>query len=245
MRGTRKLTILGLGAYGLTESQLRRLGKTLVDLEVYSRYSPDIFPNGARFRRLLAQSPEERLAAIRQWRIRQHEKLLGALRSHDREVVQSDGDPVGARVTLPAKDIRRILAGARVEYVEILRIRGMRRKRAARGTPTWFGVKVRFAIQIEGQTKGTQTYEDRIILVLARSSTEAERKAAWESRRFEAPSLCFDGHFYRWSFETVLGTYNLHIAEIGRDGMAVFSELKHRRMKPDYEWNGHESIGKT
>lgn len=236
---------MGLSAYGLAEKDLRRLGDTAVDIEVRSRNSPDVYPARARFHRLLAKRPEERREAVRQWRIRQHERLLAALRPYDSEPLYFNGDPVGVRVTLPAKDIRRILGKAPVDFVRIVRIKGRPRKRGTRRTAGWFAVKARFAVQIEGQTKGMQTCEERIVLVTARSFAEAERKAMREFRRYEAPSLTTVGHFCRSAFEAIVDIQNVYENAIDPDGTEVFSELKQRRMKPGYEWNGHESTGKT
>lgn len=90
-----------------------------------------------------------------------------------------------------------------------------------------------------------QTYEERIVLVMARSFAEAERKVMREFRQYEAPSLNTSGYFYRSVFEAILDTYDVGDDAINPNGTEVFSELKHRRMKPGYEWNGHESTRKT
>jgi len=210
------------------------------------RNSPDVYPGQARFRKLLAWSPEERRAAVRRWRIRHHDKLCTTLSAYAYTVVRFNGDPVGVRVWVPAKDVRRVFIRDEIECVRVLRIRGMRRKRAAAvKTQRWFAVKARFAVQIEGQTKGMQTYEERIVLVIARSFAEAERKAMREFRHYEAPSLTTTGHFWRSTFETILDTCDVYEDAIDPNGTEVFSELKQRRMKPGYEWNGHESTRKT
>jgi hypothetical protein len=236
-----RLLIIGLREYGLTQKDLDRLGETPVVLEVHSRNSPDVYPSGARFRRLLAKRPEERREAVGRWRTRQHDRLLAVLRPREHETLYFNGDPVGVRVTLPARDVRRVLKQVSVDYVNVLKIRGMSRKRETRRTPGWFAVKARFAVQIEGQTKGMQTYEERIVLVWASSFAEAERKATREFRRYEAPFLTTSGHFRRSALETILDTYDVGDDAIDPDGTEVFSELKQRRMKSDYEWNGHES----
>jgi len=229
--------ILGLDAYGLTERDLHRLGDTLVDIEAHIPNSPDVYPNGARLRRLLRQSPEERRAAVRRWRIRQHDKLRAAVSSHDFDVVYFNGDPVGVRVSLPAKDIGKLFTKAPVEDVWVRRIQGVpRKRRAPRGPVWWFAVKARFALQIEGETEGMQTYEDRIVLVPARSPNEAARKAMREFRRYEAPSLTTTGHFRRFAFESILDVCDLYEDTIEPEGTEVYYEFKRRRMKPAYEW---------
>lgn len=241
----RRPLIIGLREYGLTEKGLHHLGDTPVALEVNSRNSPDVCPRLAKFRRLLAMRPEERREAVHQWRIRQHDRLLADLRPHDCKPLYFNGDPIGVRVTLLARDVRPILGKVSAHYVKVLKIKGMSRKRETRRTPRWFAVKARFAVQIEGQTKGMQTYEERIILIWARSFAEAERKAMREFRQYETSYLTTSGHFCCWALETVLDTYDVGDDAIDPNGTEVFSELKQRRMKPDYEWNGHESTRKT
>jgi hypothetical protein len=242
----RRPIVIGLDAYGLAPEGLYRLGEVPVEVEAHIRNSPDVYPSHARFRKLLAWSPEERRAAVRRWRIRHHDKLCAALSPYVFAVLRFNGDPVGVRVWLPAKDVRRVFTGDEIECVKVLRIKGTRRKRVvAVKTPKWFAVKARFAKQIEGETKGMQTYEDRIVLVLARSSEEAEHKAMREFRQYEAPSLTTIGHFYRWGFEAILDIYDLYENAINPEGTEVYSEIKTRRMKPAYKWNGHESTGKT
>jgi hypothetical protein len=237
----RRLLMIELREYGLAQKDLNRLGETSVVLEVNSRNSPDVYPSRARFRKLLAKRPEERRQAVHQWRVRQHDRLLAVVRSYEYETLYFNGDPVGVRVTLPAKDICRILGKVPVDSVRVVRIKGRSRRRQTHRAPGWFAVKARFAVQIEGQTKGMQTCEERIVLVIARSFAEAERKAMREFRQYEVPSLTMMGHFYRSVFETILDTYNVYEDAIDPNGTEVFSELKQRRMKPGYEWNGHES----
>ena len=121
--------------------------------------------------------------------------------------------------------------------MNILRIEGKRRKRQIRSEPTWFAVKARFAIQDEDLTQGMQDYEDRILLVQARSFQDAERRAMREVCRYGMVLLTATGHFYRWTFEAILNIYETFIDEIDPNGMEVCSEMKKRRIKPEYEWH--------
>jgi len=227
-----------LERFGLTPSEFRRLGARPVDIEVHIPLPPDVYPGPTRYRKLLAKSPEERHAGVRAWRVRQYERLCAKLTPYDIETDYFNGDPIGARVTLPANKVRSIFDLNCADRVNILRIKGgPRKRRFKRSDPCWFAVKARFAIQYEGETRGMQEYEDRILLVQARSFKDAERKAMREFRQYGTLSLTTTGHFWRWTFETILDIYETFIDAIDPKGMEVYSEMKKRRMKPEYEWH--------
>lgn len=227
-----------LDQYGLTEAGFRRLGATLVDIKVRTVDSPDLYPGPARYRQLLTKSPEERRAGVHAWRVRQYERLCAKLSPYDFKTEYFNGDPIGVHVTVPAKEVRAILNLNCVDRLDILRIKGRRRKRRTKTSdPSWFAVKARFAIQDEGETRGMQDYEDRILLVQARSFKDAERKAMPEFRQYGMLSRTTTGHFWRWTFEAILDIYETDIDAIDPKGMEVYSEMKKRRMKPEYEWH--------
>jgi len=231
-----------LEQFGLTPTEFRRLGATPVDLEVHIPLPPDVYPGPARYRKLLAKSPEERRAGVHAWRVRQYERLCAKLTSYDIETHYFNGDPVGVRVTVPANRVRSIFDLNCVDRLKILRIKGgPRRRRVKRSDPRWFAVKGRFVMQDEGVTRGMQQYEDRILLVQARSFKDAERKAMREFRQYGYISQTTTGHFRRWIFETVLDVYKTCEDTIDPKGTEVWSEMKQRRMKPEYEWHPTDS----
>jgi hypothetical protein len=230
--------ITELGDYGLTRQKLRQLGRAPVEIEVRMRNPLYVYPSRARFRELLEKSPEERRALVHGWRVRQHKRLCAEVSPRDVEVFYYNGDPVGLRATVDAKEVARVARLSCVESMRILRIPGLRRKRVGVWRePRWFSVKALFAIQYEGQTRGLQTYEDRIVLVQARSEREARKKAMREFRQYEAPSLTVTGHFFRSCLEKILDVYDLSSDTIDPAGTEVYSEFKDRRMKPEYEWH--------
>lgn len=226
-----------LEKYGITAEEFRRLGVTPVEIKLSIPTCPDLYPGPGRFRKLLAKSPEERRAGVHAWHVRQYEKLSARMAQYQFETEYLNGDPVGMRVTVPAKELRSLLDLRCVDGLNILRIEGKRRRRQTRSEPAWFAVKARFAIQDEGQTQGMQEYEDRILLVQARSFKDAERKAMREFRQYGTVLLTSTGHFWRWTFETILDIYETFIDEIDPNGMEVYSEMKKRRIKPEYEWH--------
>jgi len=226
-----------LEKYGITAEKLRRLGATPVQIKLSIPTHPDLHAGPARLRKLLAKSPEERRAGVHAWRVHQYERLSARMSQYQFETEYFNGDPVAMRVTVPARKLRPLLDLRCVGGLNILRIDGKRRRRRTRSEPAWFAVKARFAIQYEDQTQGMQEYEDRILLVRGRSFKDAERKAMREFRQYGMVLLTSTGHFYRWTFEAILAIYETFIDEIDPNGTEVYSEMKKRRIKPEYEWH--------
>ena len=226
-----------LEKYGLTPGEFRKLGATPVRIKLSIPMCPDVYPSPARFRKLLAKPPEERRAGVHAWRVRQYEKLCANVSPYEYETEYYNGDPVAMYTTVPARAVRPLLDLSCVDRLEILRIKGRRRRRRTPFGPAWFAVKARFAIQYEDEMRGMQDYEDRIVLVWARSEKDAERKAMREFREYERLSLTVTGHFFRWSFEKVLDVYQTWADDIDPTGTEVYSEMRTRRIKPEYEWH--------
>ncbi len=237
----KRMLVFELEKYGITPDEFRRLGATPVRVKLSIPTCPDLYPGPARFRKLLAKSPEERRAGVYAWHVRQYESLSARMSQYQFETEYLNGDPVAMRVTVPARKLRPLLDLRCVGGLNILRIEGKRRKRQTRSEPAWFAVKARFVIQDEGLTQGMQDYEDRILLVQARSFEAAERKAMREFRQYGLVTLTTTGHFYRWTFEAILDIYETFIDEIDPNGMEVYSEMKKRRIKPEYEWHPSDS----
>ncbi len=226
-----------LEQYGLTPGEFRKLGTRPVRIKLSIPICPDVYPGPARFRQLLAKSPAERRAGVHAWRVRQYQELCARMSPYEYETEYYNSDPVAMYTTVPARAVRPLLDLSCVDRLEILRIKGRRRRRRTPLGPTWFAVKARFAIQYEDETRGMQDYEDRIVLVWARSEKDAERKAMREFRKYERLSLTVTGHFFRWSFEKVLDVYQTWADDIDPDGTEVHSEMRTRRIKPEYEWH--------
>lgn len=115
--------------------------------------------------------------------------------------------------------------------------------------PAFFAVKARFLIQVEGKTKGKQSYEDRIILVRASSFDDAEKRASLNYDAYADPYLNPFGKLVRWKFEKVIDIYETffdHIDDLlDVSGVEVFSELHERKMKKsdiwEKQWNSSDT----
>ena len=229
--------ISGLDDFGLSKAELRNLGGTPVTVEVTIHIPPYTYPSSLQFRTLIRKSPTERRELVHQWRVRAHEKLRKEIPVENLAAISFNNDPVGFRFIIAAKEVGKLFSLRHAESIRIKAIKGIRCKARREHDSRYYAVKARFAIQVEEQTTGMQTYEDRILLVNASSEKEAKKLAMREFREYETPTLSTTGHFYRWGFEKILDIYETFDTAIDANGTEVYSELKDRRMKPEYEWH--------
>ena len=110
-------------------------------------------------------------------------------------------------------------------------------KRRPRRREEWYSVLVSFAIQVEGQKKGLQAVEDRVILVRASSETDARRNVRPYLTREEEPYLDELGRLTRWKLLDIVAITNTHYDKLDQDGADVFSSFRQRRMRPEFEWH--------
>ena len=105
----------------------------------------------------------------------------------------------------------------------------------------WYAVRARYAIQVEGATKGRQSYEDRIVLVRARSFKQAAKKFRKQERDYGRPYLNSDCEMVRWHLEQITDIYQTDIENLDSEDTEVYSRLSRRRMKRRYEWHPPET----
>jgi hypothetical protein len=148
---------------------------------------------------------------------------------------RSSSRPYGVADELSAASVHLLLGIGALNHVWIDSIDGLK---AVKHKPSlsWFTVHARFAIQIESQTKGMQTYEERFVAVKATSFEEAVRIVRPEFRAYARPYLNPAGEMVRWQFEKVVNVYDMGEVQFDGSPVEVFSTLKKRRMRPDLAW---------
>lgn len=130
-----------------------------------------------------------------------------------------------------------------VSMVSIHGIEGIkRRKFRPLKSLTWYAVHARFAIQIEDQTTGMQEYEDRMIVVKATSFEAAAEKAKKEFLEYGEPYLNGNCYLVRWHFERILDIYSTWETKFDPDSTEVYSIIKQRRIRPEYEWHPRQEL---
>lgn len=180
----RSRRISGLQEYGLTLGDLRRLGDRPVRVDVSLPVSPDIYPSARRLRRLLALSPQERRSQVRAWRTAEYERLCRELPFEKFTMRRSNHAPVGISAVVPARVVGKLRELRHADGISVREIPGLRRRVRTQEGPRLYAVRGRLAFSIEGQSRGLQRLEERVVVVTAESSTKAAAKA----RRFMAHS---------------------------------------------------------
>jgi hypothetical protein len=223
----RKPSIYGLDEFGLSMAQLTSLGSAKIKLHVSLRHVNE--------KALFKLPPSQRLEKMKRY----YELLLSRVKRNWRDgpldISWIRRQPRGFSASVEAKRVSRLLRMPEIDSIWLHEIPG-RERVSAKPKERWFAVKARFAIQVEGQTMGLQSYEDRIVIVQAASFEEAKRKLQPEFRQYATPYLNPRGLMVRWSFERVLDGYEIADEEIDPRGVEVFSALAQRRMKPEFAW---------
>ncbi len=149
----------------------------------------------------------------------------------------------GIRGEIKVAAIQELASLVAVQSVQVEATNG-RRKRvvAPRKKQGFYCVKMTVAIQIEGQEKGRQRYEERYVLFKGYSETEALQKAEAAASDYVLPYLNYAGLLVRWKVESLDEVYEVVLAADAKDleGAEVFSVLKTRRLGVGRMWQGEE-----
>ena len=224
-------TIYGLHLYGLTPSALARLGATPVRIEVML----DTYRITPALRRLRPEQRGEYLKerAAKMRRAVERKWPCGKVAFDNKDAVFSQ-----LTTTVRAKDVATIAALPGMRFVTVERIQGRRRKPYRRGPLEYYCVRATVAIQVEGQTRGTQEWEDRFVLVRATGHEDATRRLRKQWVRYAEPGMNPDNQLFRYKLEKVIDVYETCEQAIDPNGTEVFSAFHERRMKPEYVWRG-------
>jgi hypothetical protein len=191
-------------------------------------------------RTLKAMTPKDRVTYIRIKFQKDYRLITTKLAGHDFELIGTKKKPRGVKLKNDDPIIGSIL---KLKFIDKSLSTGLVTKDKKTKTvldEPYFCFKTIFQIQIEGKTKGLQTYEERFILTKADNWDKAEKKILKEVKAYEEPYLNSDGQMVRWKFESIEESYHTFI-ETKDDfdsPVEVFSKLKTRKLKKDNIWNG-------
>ena len=237
MSKQRPVFISGLKQFGLSLSGLRLLGARLVTVEIVIGLPPYIYPSRFELRRLLQFTPPERRTLVRQWRRSRYAALRKELPAKNVEVMKLNMDPVGVRLTLPARSIARLRRLRNADAITICSIKGLRVRKPTPEKTRLYAISGRMVFQVEGQTRGTQLCEDRITIMTARSEREARARVARIMNSESHPYLLPSGHFARWSFEGTTDVCECPDEKFSSRSTEVFYRYKKRRVNAKNEWH--------
>jgi hypothetical protein len=220
-------SIFRLDEFGLNVGQLTSLGSAKIKLHGNLRHIDE--------KTLFKLKPSQRIEKIK----RHYELLLSRVKKKwsdgPLDIAYTRRQPRGFSASVEARRVSRLLRMPEIDNIWLDEIPG-RKRVSAKPKERWFSVKARFAIKVEGQTTGRQSYEDRIVMVKAISFEDAEKKLQPGFKQYGTPYLNPYGYMVRWTFERVLDVYEMGDEKIDPQGVEVFSSLAERRMKPEYAW---------
>ena len=223
----RETSIQFADEWDLDDPSKRRKHASLIATVVVSVKEP---PPSSFFSR----PPAERLPALKKARKNRARALAAALQKLGMIGVVSV--PSGLRCKLRVRDLDQLQGLPGAGDVWIHHVEGLRRT-PRKPSDEWFAVRGRVMIQVEGRERGLQTYEDRIVLVRARTFREAEQRALREFARYaKNVYLNAAGRMVRWKLEKIIDIYETDLENLDPNGTEVWSSLHSRRLRDEFVW---------
>jgi hypothetical protein len=147
--------------------------------------------------------------------------------------------PRGITLSIRYKELIKVKKIDCISLILISNINGYKKKKT-KEIKSFFTVNVRINIQVENQKKGWQEYENRLVIIKAKSFKKAEEKVVKELKKAETPYLNPFGYLVKWKFEKVLDCYETFIEDKNefdfKYGTEVFSQIKRRKIKKSKIW---------
>lgn len=192
-------------------------------------------------KKVINLTPKERTIAINNHLKDSFSKLLNTKLFDTYKLIGTAKKPRGVETKIYLTDIEKLANYTFVEHIFINSIRGAK-KIINVASSSFFCIKMTVAIQIEGIKKGLQTYEERYVLIKAKSSDDAYKKIGRRKKQYEKPYLNSQGQLVRWKVESLDDCYATDIINFENlndpEGAEVFSVLKRRKLTSKRYWNG-------
>jgi len=204
-----------------------------IQIKVYLKY-PD-------YDDILNIEPKERIKVIRKRKKEIYFNALTQLQSENFKRIGEKNSPSGFEIKCDKVELLKLNKSKEVERI-ILCKQEDEYISALHNVEKYFAVIARFVIQIENRIKGLQDYEDRTLLIKARSGDEAEEKLKKSFKDYEKPYLNPYGELVRWKFEEFIDWYETSYDSIesmlddDSEGIEIFSRLKSRRFNSERAW---------
>ena len=224
--------VIDLEACGLTAASLPEM-TNLATVRIHLAY-----PN---YKELIHFSPADRRKQVAAQLRQEYQKVKAHLSGLLMERLGSQVKPRGMMVQLPLYRLTSLLNEEAIGNILIESIENWQQPEVPKLVPesSFWCVKARFAVQIEGKLSGLQTFEERILLVKATAEEEAKEKLLATFDRYAEPYLNSNGELVRWQFEDFLAVEGVSMDSLdaaAMEGVEVFSTLGTRRIKPGMAW---------
>jgi hypothetical protein len=192
-------------------------------------------------KKVLTLSPKERVKAIDKLLQYNFLKFLKSGLFADYKLIGTKRRPRGIETIILFKDIKRVAKSSLIENIFINSVTGSKKKKALPQL-SLFCIKMTVAIQIEKIENGLQTYEERYVLIKAKSSDDAYKKIGKQKKKYQEPYLNSQGCLVRWKIESLDDCYVTDFESCddlnSPEGFEVFSILKKRKLTKGRYWNG-------
>ena len=155
----------------------------------------------------------------------------------DLELIGKKKSPRGVKIQLSFNELKKIEKLKIINSIHVTDIKGIEKKNNIfENKKRFISAKARVAIQIEGIKKGKQGYENRILIVKAKSFKSAEKKLRREFKEYQKPYLNSGGRLVRWKLEKFIDFFETDICKSdsfnSKSGNEIFSVLKERKLTP-------------
>lgn len=169
------------------------------------------------------------------------QKLIDKKYFENYELVGTKRRPSGVKANLSLASILKLTKQSFIDNIFIYQLDGAKEK-IDKPKYNFFCVKMTVSIQIEGFTKGMQSFEERYVLVKALSVESAYSKVKKQEKQYAEPYLNSDARLVRWKIESYDDCFATDIKSIDDfnkpEGVEVFSKLSSRKITSDRVWNG-------
>ncbi|MBI1949058.1 MAG: DUF4288 domain-containing protein [Deltaproteobacteria bacterium] len=227
--------IQGARAFGLSTVQLLRLGTAPVHVTV------DFYEPKVPLDPTLSIAQRAAVFEVRHMaRLSETLAFWPGLRGP--RVVAYEGRPSHLTGTLSAGQLR-ALAALPVTHITVDKINGRPAPRSRASRTRLYSIRCRLVRQIEGQSRGLQVCEERIVLVRA-TSEERARDKLWKSEQDDDGYLHDDGVGERWLLEEILDVCEPFIYALNDDIIEVYYRLFDRRITKDRAWSPRSSAAR-
>ncbi|WP_194778603.1 DUF4288 domain-containing protein [Pararhodonellum marinum] len=197
-----------------------------------------IYPDLGTLKDLLPKERKKRIDLELRERFRE---LTDRISVKEYSLLGTKKRPIGIKTTLTFDALKDISTFDCIWHIFINKISSAK-KRRVRASQSFYFIKMTVAIEIEGLQKGMQTFEERFVIVKAKSQDDAYQKMEKQKKNYVKPYLNSDGRQVRWRIESFDDCYETGVDKLSDfnnpEGVEVYSKLKSRKLTPERIWDG-------
>ena len=192
------------------------------------------------YKSVIDLSPAERKKQITLDLKEKYDRLLATKMFDNHTIIGTSRRPTGITTVIPFTALATLEGMDFIGHVFIKNIDHAKKIEAE--MPKLYCVKMTVAIEVEGQTKGYQDYEEKLVLIKAASADDAYDKLNETKNDYSEPYLNYAGELLRWRIESLDDCYEFYLSDLENldspEGVEVYSALKRRKLSPDRIWDG-------